>query len=69
MSEVQLVPSPLAGEGVTVVQRILMGEGLLRETYFGEATPSPDRARCNTELPSPARGEGANAGAVPAAEL
>ncbi|MEA2945161.1 MAG: hypothetical protein QOI40_491, partial [Alphaproteobacteria bacterium] len=27
MSEVQLVPSPLAGEGVTVVQRILMGEG------------------------------------------
>src|SRR5712692_11406761 len=47
------VPSPLAGEGSKVWLRILTGEGFLRKKY-----PSPLIARGNTELPSPARGEG-----------
>ena len=33
--------------------------GLLRKDSL-EATPSPILLRCSTELPSPARGEGAN---------
>src|SRR5712691_10893832 len=65
-----LAPSGLPGGScampphVQIFQRRRMGEGPLRENLRA-ATPSPDNARCSTELPSPARGpargEGANA--------
>ena len=48
-----LVPSPLAGEGTMVRSRTGMGEGFVANKH-----PSPIMARGNTELPSPARGEG-----------
>jgi len=47
------VPSPLAGEGTMVCARIRMGEG------FSQSTPSPISTCSSSELPSPARGEGA----------
>ena len=45
-------PSPLAGEGYSVVQRKRMGEGL-------QPTPHPSEFVERSGLPSPARGEGA----------
>ena len=47
-----------------MVLQILMGEGFLREK-----NPSPIIARGNTELPSPAGGEGTTGDSVPPAEL
>jgi hypothetical protein len=50
-----------------VVQRMLMGEGVASSEAFSQSSPSPILFRCSTELPSPARGEGANATASLAA--
>jgi hypothetical protein len=48
-----IVPSPLAGEGGSMLPRARMGEGCLLER-----NPSPIRVRGHTIVPSPARGEG-----------
>src|SRR5262245_29414740 len=45
--------APLAGEGTMVWQTVRMGEGPFVAMY-----PSPIIASGNTEVPSPARGEG-----------
>src|SRR5262249_60107669 len=47
------VPSPLAGGGTMAWQTVRMGEGPFVAMY-----PSPIIASGNTEVPSPARGEG-----------
>jgi len=48
-------PSPLAGEGSSLLLQVLMGEGVDCEN------PSPIRIRAHTIVPSPARGEGTKA--------
>ena len=47
-----IVPSPLAGEGGSMMPRAMMGEGMDCEN------PSPIRVRRPTIVPSPTRGEG-----------
>jgi hypothetical protein len=54
-----IVPSPLAGEGYSMLPRAMMGEGCLLAT-----NPSPIRVRGRTIVPSPARGEGTKGGTV-----
>jgi hypothetical protein len=46
-----IAPSPLAGEGRSMLPRAMMGEGYCRNH------PSPIRVRRQTIVPSPARGE------------
>jgi hypothetical protein len=55
-----IVPSPLAGEGGSMLARAMMGEG------YVAATPHPIRVLGQTFAPSPARGEGAKGEVVPA---
>ena len=44
-----------------VAKRIRWGEGVAsKESFFAAANPSPIIASSSTELPSPARGEGAS---------
>ena len=62
-----VAPSPLAGEGCTIVQRIVMGEGFAQQCTPCAEIPSPFLLRCTTIEPSPARGEGATTRTAPAA--
>jgi hypothetical protein len=50
-----IVPSPLAGEGGSLLPRAMMGEGWIAKT------PHPIGVRGRTIVPSPARGEGTRA--------
>ncbi len=54
-------PSPLAGEGCTVVQTHEAGEG--SHAHSGIPTPHPTVRAATSEQPSPARGEGTDTGA------
>src|SRR5947209_7100158 len=49
---VVFAPSPLVGEGSGLWQQGKLGEGR------SDTNPSPNLVRCDTLLPSPARGEG-----------
>jgi hypothetical protein len=49
----------LAGEGISVLPRAMMGEGFAsQKALLTMPAPSPVSACCKTEQPSPARGEG-----------
>jgi hypothetical protein len=55
---VEHLPSPLAGEGVTVARNAQLGEGDSSESALLRNGPSPILRIRKFVMPSPARGEG-----------